>query len=166
MATITCLSFPTCRKLNLSRQDVVREIERTEKESFARHEVFDFASELKKRNVELIVIVDDDGRPSPRGKVGVVAYMTIAHTKNANMVNLHKICVHESFRQRGIGKKLLIAQTEKLKKHGATNIQLWVDESNSPARMLYQKIGFKEVRRLGNYYTTDRAGVQMVMNLI
>ncbi len=161
MATVTYLSFQSGKIIKVSGQDVLHQIERTEKKTFARLEAFAFSTELKKRNHELIVIADDV--VTHECKVALVAYMVIAHAKNTNMVHLHKICVQKGFRRQGVGARLLIAYIEKLKKQGAVQIQLWFDESNTPARLLYEKVGFEEVRRLDNYYASSRVGMRIAL---
>ena len=159
MATITCFSR-TGQKLTTARQLVVRKVEHVEKKAFPRHEAFDFATELRKRSLELNVILNDEVSMT-NGEIVLVAY-----TKNTNLVNLHKICVQESFRRQGIGQKLLFMQIEKLRRRGATKVQLWVDENNLAARLLYEKAGFEEVRRLEDCYISGRTGIQMIKNLI
>lgn len=164
MAAITCLSFQTGGRVTMPRPDVVLEVEHLEKKTFARHEVFDFPTELKKRNLELIVTVDYDTFLR-QGKIFVVAYMVMAYTKNAGTVNLYKICVQERFRRQSIAKGLLVGQIAKVRKQGGIRIQLWVDVANAAARPLYEQTGFEEVKRLDDYYAPGRTGVQMILNL-
>ena len=164
MTTISCFSLRTGDKIEISKQDALCNVERAEKKTFARHEALDLNMELQKRNSELIVIMDDD--LSHQGSMILVAYMVSAHIKPAGTVSLHKICVVGRYRHQGVGRRLLTTQIEKLKKQGAVKIQLWVDENNTPARNLYEGTGFKEVRRVSDYYNVGRTGIQMIMKLL
>lgn len=164
MATIGCMSLETGTTIKTTRQDVIQQIEQAEKKSFARHEVFDFTNELKKRNVELVVIVSDasgaDNRPT------LAAYLVLAFLKPGNTVMMQKICVCERFRRQGIARTLINAQVERLRRHGTSRVQLWVDGGNLPAMRLYDSIGFKEVTRVEDYYAVGRTGVQMSLSLL
>ncbi|MCJ1451187.1 hypothetical protein MMC28_001523 [Mycoblastus sanguinarius] len=161
MATITVLSRWTTEKLHISRQDLLPQIERVEKKNFARHEAFDFDIELKKRNMELVVILDDGNDSSSSGAPVVAAYLVFTHFKPGNVTTLHKICVQEMFRRQSIAKKALVLQIDRLKKRGCSKIQLWVNEDNSPAVCLYTDVGFEEISKVESYYAPGQTGLQM-----
>ena len=165
MATIIIISLQTGKHLPVSKQAVLPQVERAEKKNFARHEAFDFQLELKKRNVDLVIILKDDGI-SPREIPTVAAYSVFVHSKPGNCVMLHKICVLEDFRRRGIAKKILVTQTQKYASRGCSKIQLWVDEQNKSARSLYESAGFQEMKKVENYYAPGRTGLQMSLDLM
>lgn len=163
MSTTKYLSLHTGEKIT-KKLNIIGQIEQAEKKAFTRHEAFDFHNELKKRNLELVVIVNDaygiGARPT------LVAYMAFSHTKAGSTVVLQKVCVREEFRRQGIGKDMLAAQVQRLKGRGTAKLQLWVDDSNVAARRLYDSIGFKEVSRICDYYAMGRVGVQMALSLV
>jgi len=163
MATIRCLSLLTGEKIT-KKHDVIDQIEQAEKKSFAQHEAFDFHNELKKRNLELVVIIDDARDSASRPTL--VAYMVFTYMKPGSTVMLHKVCVREQFRRQGIAKDVLAAQVKRLKKQGTAKVQLWVDDNNIAARRLYNCIGFEEVSRFSDYYAVGRVGVQMALSLV
>lgn len=163
MATIRCLSLQTGEQITMTKQQVLCQVEQTEKKSFARQEAFDFSNELQKRNLELVVIVKGAGSLSLQ--LTVVAYLVFAYVKPGNTVTLQKVCVRKEFRRQGIAKATLAAQTKRLTDHGTTKVQLWVDESNLAARRLYNCIGFEEVCRFHDYYAVGRTGIQMALRL-
>ena len=165
MATVVILSLQTGKHLPLSKQAVLPQIERAEKKNFARHEAFDFHLELNKRNVDLVIILKDDGISTSESPL-VAAYSVFVHSKPGNLVMLHKICVLEDFRRQGIAKKILATQTEKYTSRGFSKIQLWVDEQNMPARSLYESAGFQETNKVDDYYAPGRTGLQMSLDLI
>lgn len=165
MATITTMSLRTGKHLPVSKQAVLPQVERAERKNFPRHEAFDFPLELKKRNLDLVVLLKDDDI-LPRETPKVAAYAVFVHSKPGNFVMLHKICVLDDFRRQGIAKKILANQIQKYTSCGCSKIQLWVDEQNMPARSLYESAGFQETNRVGNYYAPGRTGLQMSLNLI
>lgn len=153
----------TC-KFHLAKQDLIHQVQHVEKKSFARREAMDFDTELQKRNMDLFIIVDDSDVVTSL-KPKMVAYMAFVHLKTRNAVLLHKVCVLEEYRERGIAKTVLEAQAEVLKKQGCTKIQLWVDAGNVPARRLYEALGLEEVSKVNDYYAVGRTGVQMLWRL-
>ena len=165
MATIVILSLQTGKHLPVSRQTILRQIEHTEKKNFSRHEAFDFHMELKKRNVELVIILHDSGI-APREIPNVAAYAVFVQSKRGSIAILHKICVLEKFRRKGIAKKVLATQFEKYTSRGCSKMQLWVDEQNVPARSLYESAGFRKMNEVVDYYAPGRTGFQMSLDLI
>ncbi|KAL8674480.1 MAG: hypothetical protein Q9168_001145 [Polycauliona sp. 1 TL-2023] len=135
MATFTLLSLDLHEIPKSQRQVILDQVKHGEKKIFPRTEAFDFDMELKKRNTELIVVVDDSSSFPI-----LVAYAVYAHAQKMNM--LHKVCVLEKFRRQGIARKLLLFQHQRLRFRGRPNVQLWVDEERLPARQLYLSIGF------------------------
>jgi ribosomal protein S18 acetylase RimI-like enzyme len=67
-----------------------------------------------------------------------------------NSGGLDVLRVGENYRRRGFGSKLLTDLINYAKKHNLGNIYLRVNKSNLPAVGLYNKMGFKVVRELGN----------------
>ncbi|KAL8659421.1 MAG: hypothetical protein Q9226_000448 [Calogaya cf. arnoldii] len=137
MATITVLSRDLHQSRKPPHQEILDQIKHAERKIFPRNEAFDFVLELKKRNTELIVIVDDDSESS---SPIVAAYAVYAHTQKWTL--LHKLCVLENFRRRGIARRLLLFQHQKLLLRGRSKVQLWVDEERVSASQLYSSIGF------------------------
>lgn len=164
MATIRCTSLQTGKTVKMTRQDILHQIEQAEKKSFARHEVFDFPNELKKRNTELVVIMS--GAHGADNRLTLAAYLVLTFLKPGNTVTLQKICVCENFRRQGIARTLINAQVERLRRHGTVKVQLWVDGDNLPAMSLYDSIGFEEVTRVEDYYAVGRIGVQTSLSLV
>ena len=66
------------------------------------------------------------------------------------------IAVSPDYRRQGIGEKLVLALVEELKKLGNHCLSLEVRLSNTPARTLYEKLGFLEVGRRPNYYRNPK----------
>ena len=62
------------------------------------------------------------------------------------------VCVKESARCRGVGKQMMTVLIEEAKKLGMAMLYLEVRESNTPARALYQRLGFEENGVRKNFY--------------
>ncbi len=76
-------------------------------------------------------------------------------TKNKLLKKGHviSIAVREAFRRRGIGRALMEKAMKALREvYGAEEVYLEVRVSNKPAISLYEKLGFKIVKRIVSYY--------------
>ncbi|KAL8694719.1 MAG: hypothetical protein Q9218_000645 [Villophora microphyllina] len=127
--------------------DILDQIKHAEKKNFPRKEAFDFDTELRKKNAEIIVIYDiSDSHCDPI----LAAYAVYVYT--FKLALLHKTCVVEKYRRQGVARRMLVEQHTRLRLRGCTEIQLWVDEQRMSARLLYASIGFVEVGRVEDYY--------------
>ena len=94
MANVIIKSLNTGEKLRVAKDDLIHQVQHVEKKTFPRREAMDFTTELQKRNMDLVIIVDDAGVLTPvRPKL--VAYTVFVHQKAGSAVLLHKICVSE-----------------------------------------------------------------------
>ena len=162
MATITYWSAdfePLAKPLQGS--NLLKWVKQAEKRIFPRNEILDFDVELKKHNTELTLVLEGD---SPSNPTALIAYAVFARHKRTSL--LHKVCVLEKHRRRGIARAMLEMQKKKLRRHGGEAIKLWVDEAREPARRLYAGVGFQEVDRLEDYYAPRRTGIQMMLSLL
>lgn len=66
------------------------------------------------------------------------------------------VAVSPDHRRQGIGEALVLSLVEELKKLGNHCLSLEVRCSNTPARTLYEKLGFEEVGRRPNYYRNPK----------
>ena len=101
-----------------------------------------FESELGKRNFELTLIVEE---ASAQHRPRLVAYIGITRTKGKAF--LHKVCVVEDYRNRGIASRVLRLQLEKMKLQGCDVVQLWVDECREPAKHCMASLDSKWFRK-------------------
>ena len=138
-----------------SHHQIMTEVLRAEKRTFPSSEAFDFTLELRKRNVELIVMSNDTD--------SLMAYLVYAFKSKVAL--LHKVCVLPDYRRQGIARKMLLLHHQKLILRGCCKVQLWVDDTRTAAKDLYSSIGFKQVGRVGDYYGPHRAALHMVLDL-
>lgn len=144
--------------------DILARIARVEKKTFPSTEAFDFSADLckKKPNTRVIYVMDAPSAPAGTPST-LVAYAVYVRQKGVAL--LHKVCVTEPYRGRGIGKRLLEYIQQRLQKEGCQYIQLWVDKARQPARALYARCGFQEREVVADYYAPGRTGIRMVLNL-
>ena len=163
MATISCLKLGSDNKFDYTthRDEFLGWLVHAERKIFPHHEALDFDTELKKRNTMLIIIVKE---PLHSGSTALVAYSMVSRHKAVAF--LHKICVLESYRRRGIASRILQMHRNQLEKQQCDKLLLWVDEERTPARSLYSSFGFSEANRVENYYAPGRTGIQMFLYLL
>ncbi|KAL9021329.1 MAG: hypothetical protein Q9185_001439 [Variospora sp. 1 TL-2023] len=165
MATYTLRSLDSSEFLIWEKQDfisILDQVKRAERKNFPRNEIFDFDTELKKRNAELIVVLEPVRGASSTPPV-VAAYAVYVSASQLEL--LHKLCVCEKYRRQGIARKMLLSHHERLAARGCSKVQLWVDQARVPARSLYEDLGFEEVGRLENYYGPNRTALRMVLQM-
>jgi ribosomal protein S18 acetylase RimI-like enzyme len=87
--------------------------------------------------------------------VGVLFWMQ-REGANQGQAEIVDLWVEESERRRGIGERLLMESIREIEDHYSSqghalkNVLLFTTESNSPARTLYEKMGFEVVADLGD----------------
>lgn len=66
-------------------------------------------------------------------------------------VHINELVIHESFQGQGIGRLLMQQAHEWAQEQGATDVELDVYEFNTPARTLYEHLGYQTMRRTMRY---------------
>ena len=97
MATITFWSIDLTRRHHLPKSrtdDVLTQVKRAEKTTFAQIEALDLDLELKKRNTNLVVLLGDVARPDV---AAVSANLIYARTQKTGL--LHNVCVLRDYRR-------------------------------------------------------------------
>ena len=158
MATIKCYSMHDCGEIHASVKDVLVLVKKCERRTFPHTEALDFEVEVRKRNVEVRIYLDDSVVPSD---LQLAAYLVFTFSKNGNVVLLHKICVEPTFRTRGIGSMVLSEAITSVQARGGRKLRLWVDEKNTIAMKLYEASGFQMVSSRPDYYGPGRIGISM-----
>lgn len=83
--------------------------------------------------------------------MGYVGSQTVLD--ETDMMNL---AVAEGCRRQGVAEALVTALVSQLRQRGSRCLTLEVRASNTPARNLYQKLGFAEIGRRPGYYRNPR----------
>ena len=103
------------------------------------------ASELTNQLSLWLVAVDGDR------VAGYVGSQTVCD--ETDMMN---VAVTADYRRQGLGEKLVLALVEELKAIGSKCLTLEVRDSNTPARSLYEKLGFRQTGLRKNYYRNPK----------
>ena len=103
------------------------------------------ASELTNQLSLWLVAVDGDR------VAGYVGSQTVCD--ETDMMN---VAVTADYRRQGLGEKLVLALVEELKVMGSQCLTLEVRDSNTPARTLYEKLGFQQIGLRKNYYRNPK----------
>jgi len=136
-------------------------VKRTEKQTFPTGEAFQFDSELAKRTTNLYcAYLHTAVAILPYQLCGYVVYL-----RTKALTRIHKVCVVESLRGNGVGRFMMAKVIEELRRSGAGEVDLWVDEAREPARGLYKACGFEEMESVENYYGRGRTGIRMKLEL-
>ena len=73
-----------------------------------------------------------------------------------NETDMMNVAVTADYRRQGLGEKLVLALEEELKAIGSQCLTLEVRDSNTPARTLYEKLGFQQIGLRKNYYRNPK----------
>ena len=103
------------------------------------------ASELTNQLSLWLVAVDGDR------VAGYVGSQTVCG--ETDMMN---VAVTADYRRKGLGEQLVLALVEELKAMGSQCLTLEVRDSNTPARALYEKLGFRQIGLRKNYYRNPK----------
>ena len=103
------------------------------------------ASELNNKLSHWLVAVEDDI------VTGYVGSQTVLG--ETDMMN---IAVHPDYRKNGIASNLISELIKNLTEQGSHSLMLEVRESNIPAKLLYEKLGFEEIGIRKNYYRNPK----------
>ena len=103
------------------------------------------ASELENRLSLWLVALDGD---RVAGYVGSQSVLD-----EADMMN---VAVHPDYRRQGIGRDLVLALSDALRKKDIKGLMLEVRQSNTPAIALYEQLGFQQVGVRPNYYRNPK----------
>ncbi len=98
----------------------------------------------------------------PRIETGI-GYFTRFIAKKGHVVS---IAVLDDYRGRGIGSELMKYSMESMKNdYGAKEVYLEVRVSNEPAIKMYEKLGFKKIKIIPNYYSDGESAYLMARPL-
>ena len=103
------------------------------------------ASELTNKLSLWLVAVDGDR------VAGYIGSQTVCD--ETDMMN---VAVTADYRRQGLGEKLVQELEKELKAIGSQCLTLEVRDSNTPARTLYEKLGFQQIGLRKNYYRNPR----------
>ncbi|KAF5845650.1 hypothetical protein GGP41_009482 [Bipolaris sorokiniana] len=139
------------------RPAIADKVAKLEKKIFPAIEHFNYDVELKKKNTGLLLVFKEDDEER------LVAYLVYQRMKR--LAWLHKLCVVEQERQKGVGKALVQMFHYQMERGGCQTVFLWVDESRQPARALYMSCGFQQSERRPDYYGPGRTALKLELTI-
>lgn len=157
LSKLTFVKLPS-KKLGTGSESLLDSIKKIEKHTFPSNEAFDFDTELSKRSTNLRCAFTQVGT-----KLEVLGY--VVYVRSKLITRIHKVCIVEGQRGKGLGKWMLGLVLAELKKGGAGTVDLWVDKNREVARRLYITCGFQERETVENYYSLGRDAIRMVIGL-
>jgi [ribosomal protein S18]-alanine N-acetyltransferase len=89
----------------------------------------------------------------------------VRHHKNGRSGRLYSLAVRGECRGQGIGRELLTDVIADLVGRGVKRIYLEVEQKNAGAIALYERLGFRSIGSLPDYYGEGRDGVHMVAKI-
>lgn len=91
---------------------------------------------------------------SVREKGEVVGFIigTIYYERTELTGHILTIDIRETHRRKGVGTALLEGMEKQFREQGVTACRLEVREDNIPAIKFYEKLGYKRIAKLENYY--------------
>ena len=138
-------------KSSKTAEAILSAIQALERRTFPSSECLSISTETSKRNTHLLYA---------QCSSTVVAYVIYINTSSG--LRIHKVCVAESFRRKGMA-TILIERICQVAKKSGKDIDLWVDEARVAARECYTKAGFRIAgETVVDYYGPGRNGVRMV----
>lgn len=95
----------------------------------------------------------------------VVGY-SVGIVENGERGHLISIAVEEVYRGRGLGRSLIKEFESRVKALGATRVVLEVSVENSVALSLYERLNYRVVKVLRNYYPNGEDAYLMLKELV
>ncbi|TRO47724.1 N-acetyltransferase [Candidatus Bathyarchaeota archaeon] len=98
---------------------------------------------------------------------GVIrAFLIVTYRQRSLTCNIETIDVDPSFKNRGIGLKLLKAAEVEMKRRGMRWSQLEVSEGNEAALKVYKTAGYTFKERLEGYYKFEHNGTRNAIRMV
>ena len=98
---------------------------------------------------------------------GVIrAFLIVTYRQRSLTCNIETIDVDPSFKNRGIGLKLLKAAEVEMKRRGMRWSQLEVSEGNEAALKVYTNAGYEFKERLEGYYKFEHNGTYNAIRMV
>ena len=103
-----------------------------------------FVEAMQEKTAVLVALAPQDGEE--RTMVGsadlLIEQVPGAGGQWCTLAYIANVCVLPEARRQGLGRKLVVLAEERSVAAGASAIVLHVDDSNEPARLLYERMGF------------------------
>ena len=134
----------TIEDASIKMLDELFEIEKQsfEEEAFSKQQIGYLLTDYNA--ISLVARVD--------GKIAGFIISEIELVRNLLVGHIMTVDVAVAFRRKGIATRLMLESENILTDRGVSEIRLEVREANEAAIQLYEKLGYKRVSKLDNYY--------------
>ena len=116
---------------------------------------------LHRRPTAEFMVAEQGGAIVGEG-VALVRKHKSRHSENSLSGRIYSLAVHPACRGQGVGEALVRALIDALRARGVRRVYLEVETSNAGAVRLYERMGFKKIGTLPDYYGPGRPAVHMV----
>jgi len=89
----------------------------------------------------------------------------LRHHKQSLSGRVYSLAVDPAHRGQRIGERLRRAMVEQLRDRGVRRVYLEVEASNAPAVQLYERLGFRRIGGLPDYYGDGKDGLHMLCEI-
>jgi ribosomal-protein-alanine N-acetyltransferase len=115
-----------------------------------------FLAEIKAAPVSQPMVVEYDGR--------IIGYVVPWFV--ADELQIANIAIHENFRRRGLARQIITYLCDAARQRKCKVVHLEVRQTNTAARQLYERLGFKTTTVRRAYYGPTEDALLMSKNLI
>jgi ribosomal-protein-alanine N-acetyltransferase len=95
---------------------------------------------------------------------GAIAGFVISYRAPGNVGHVITLDVAADRRRSGVGRALMTEVMDRLSRRHVARYRLEVDAANAPAIAFYESFGFRESRRLPDYYGKGRPAIEMTLD--
>ena len=119
-----------------------------------------------KRQIEYLILNANSDCLIEKEDGVIRAFLIVTYRQRSLTCNIETIDVDPSFKNRGIGLKLLKAAEVEMKRRGMRWSQLEVSEGNEAALKVYTNAGYEFKERLEGYYKFEHNGTCNAIRMV
>ena len=119
-----------------------------------------------KRQIEYLILNANSDCLIEKEDGVIRAFLIVTYRQRSLTCNIETIDVDPSFKNRGIGLKLLKAAELEMKRRGMRWSQLEVSEGNEAALKVYKNAGYKFKEKLESYYKFEHNGTRNAIRMV
>ena len=143
----------------IANADEIDAIVEIEKKCFPRRVAY------SKRQLEYLILNANSDCLIEKEDGVIRAFLIVTYRQRSLTCNIETVDVDPSFKNRGIGLKLLKAAEVEMKRRGMRWSQLEVSEGNEAALKVYKNAGYTFKERLEGYYKFEHNGTRNAIRM-